>query len=328
MTTSHAWLVLLAAGGLGCGGGGQPPNVYGVDAGPDPAGAVDATPVRFIVMGDSGTGTARQRAVGAAVAQLCAAEGCDFVILLGDNLYPDGANDVTDPVWQTDFEQPYAGIDVPFYAILGNHDFGSNGMDWEREDVEVAYSAYSTRWHMPAPFYTLRRGPVGFLMLDTNRLLWNRTDDGDQRGWWPSAQAELAGSPWIIATGHHPYRSNGTHGNMGSYGGGTDSIAAENAGTDIKAFFDQYVCGQVDLYAAGHDHDREWLDAPEACGGTELVVSGAGGTAAHFERNETPFFWHDDTKAGFLYVVADATSLRGRFVDEDGVTAFERDLSK
>lgn len=307
--------------------------VVDVDAAAGGDGPGGNTTIRFAMMGDQGTGTAKQYAVGAALRNLCAAEGCDFVVLLGDNLYPEGALSVTDPIWQTRFELPYAGIDVPFHAALGNHDFGISGTDWEREDAEVEYTNHSDRWSMPHPHYNMRHGPVGFMMLDTNRLLWGMTDDGDQRVWYGPAFDAVASAPWKIAVGHHPYRSNGTHGNMGSYGGGDDSLppdstAREIIGTDIKAFFDELVCGRVDMYVSAHDHDMEWLNAPGECGGTELVVSGAGGTTSPFVRNDTPYFWHEDGPGGFLYVVADATTLTGRFVSQDGVTMFERTLTK
>ncbi|HUQ03686.1 MAG TPA: metallophosphoesterase [Kofleriaceae bacterium] len=312
-------------------GDGAPGDGAG-EAPPDAAAAFDAEAsggavVRFVMMGDQGTGTAKQYAVAAAIRQVCAAEGCDFVVLLGDNLYPDGADSTSDPVWQTAFEMPYAGLDVPFHAILGNHDFGRSGTDWEREDIQVDYSSVSPRWHMPHPHYAMLQGPVAFLMLDTNRLMWDMVDDGDQRLFWNDAYPAIANAPWRIAVGHHPYRSNGHHGNMGSYGGG-DSLAPQNDGASMKAFFDERVCGHVDLYVAGHDHDMEWLNAPEHCGGTELVVSGAGGTTAPFERAETPVFWHEDVEAGFLYVVADATTLHGRFIGQSGATLFERTLTK
>ena len=50
-------------------------------------------------------------------------------------------------------------------------------------------------------------------------------------------------------------------------------------------------------------------------------------TTALFSRADTPVRWQDATQAGCLCVVADATTLRGRFVDADGTTAFERTLT-
>ena len=63
------------------------------DAGPlaAPAQPSDAGQVvRFVALGDTGHGNADQTRVGDAVGALCAAQGCDFVVLLGDNFYPTG----------------------------------------------------------------------------------------------------------------------------------------------------------------------------------------------------------------------------------------------
>src|SRR5689334_9993322 len=46
--------------------------------------------VRFIAIGDSGTGEAEQYEVAASIATHCADFGCDFVLYLGDNFYPGG----------------------------------------------------------------------------------------------------------------------------------------------------------------------------------------------------------------------------------------------
>ena len=218
-----------------------------------------APPVRFVMMGDTGTATDQQRAVGKAVAELCARDGCDFVLLL---------------------------------AIPGNHDYGRSGMDFARVDAELAY----TGWRMPATHYALRRGAVGVIALDTTSLLWSDVSHGDQEAWWPDALAEVDDPPWLVVVGHHPYRSNGLHGNAGAYDGADDG---ENHGDTIARFVEAHVCGRAVAYVSAHDHDREWLDAPDACGGTELIVSGAGGAVGGFHRADTPALFQDASTVGF-----------------------------
>src|SRR6476661_6274103 len=63
--------------------------------------------VRFIAIGDTGKGNADQRRVAVAIRDLCAARGCDFVLMLGDNIYDAGVESTTDSQWQTKFEQLY-----------------------------------------------------------------------------------------------------------------------------------------------------------------------------------------------------------------------------
>jgi len=92
---------------------------------------------------------------------------------------------------------------------------------------------------------------------------------------------------------------------------------------------EELVCGNVDMLLSAHDHQRQWLD-PSLCAGTELVGSGAGGEVKELDdpaRN--PVLYQDGTSAGFLYVVADGTSLTGRFIDaETGAVVFERTLTR
>ena len=98
--------------------------------------------VRFIAIGDPGTGSEHQFAVGAAMAQVCEARGCEFVVELGDNIYLSGVSSAYDEQFETKFEAPYAGLDVPFFLVLGNHDnsFGpGEGSRNRRGDFQVDY---------------------------------------------------------------------------------------------------------------------------------------------------------------------------------------------
>ena len=68
--------------------------------------------------------------------------------LLGDNIYDSGVTSVTDPQWQTKFEIPYMGVNLPFYVVLGNHDYGGNGAGTEfdkalRDSVPGAGFSYT-----------------------------------------------------------------------------------------------------------------------------------------------------------------------------------------
>lgn len=315
-------------GGGGGGGGGEiPPDA--------PAGA---KAVRFIAIGDAGKGNADQRRVAIAMRDLCAAKGCDFVLMLGDNIYDAGVESTTDPQWQTKFEQPYMDVDLPFYVALGNHDYGGKllvdvagiGNEFDKGQVEVDYTQVSTKWHMPATHYTFTWGDVGFIVLDTNSILWGDTTYGDQAGWLPSALAQVAGKRWIFTAGHHPYRSNGQHGNAGDYDapellGVTvpNPLPIQN-GDAVKSFFEDHVCGIGQVYFSGHDHSRQWLDEPTALCGTELIVSGAGATVTSIQDRGNKAFYEDATEVGFLYVVVDGDTFTGEFYDGDGALDFSR----
>ncbi len=310
------------------GGGGQ----IQPDAPPPPE------PVRFIVIGDAGKGNADQRRVAMAIRDLCQQKGCDFVLMLGDNIYDAGVESVTDPQWQTKFEQPYSDVDLPFYVALGNHDNGGNliidvagiGNEFDKGKLEVDYTQVSTKWNMPATHYTFTWGNVGFIVLDTNALVWGDTTYGDQEAWLPSATAAVADKRWIFTAGHHPYRSNGPHGNAGDYDAPelagipiSNPLPIQN-GDAIKQFFDDNICGISQVYFAGHDHSRQWLDEPTAMCGTEMIISGAGASTTSLKDRGNAAFYEDATKVGFLYVVVDGDTFTGEFRDGDGALDFTR----
>jgi len=341
----HGLTLVLALTAAACGG--TPSSSLTGDAGlsdaapPEPP--PDAMPpppprVRFVAMGDTGEGNPDQRRVAVAIRDLCAARGCDFVLLLGDNIYDEGVSSLDDPQWQTKFEEPYRDIDLPFQTALGNHDYGGRllfpipglGNEFTKSDFEVMYSERSRKWIMPSQHYTFSYGHVGFIVLDTNSLMWADTSHGDQREWWPTALMELQGKEWLFVVGHHPYRSNGSHGNAGSYDapelGGVplpNPIPQLN-GTSLKQFFDEVVCGTGDVYLCGHDHSRQWLDAPDALCGTELIVSGAGSKVTNLRDHDNRSYYEDASEVGFLYVDIEGKRMTGGFYDADGNLDFER----
>ncbi len=300
----------------------------------DAAPAVDADtgptdPVRFVAIGDQGKGCAGgptdgQCKVAAGIKTKCDKDGCDFALMLGDNFYPSGAATVDDPVFQTYFEQPYANLNFPFYVVLGNHDYGSNGagLDFARGQVEVDYTQKSTKWKMPAKVYRQVFSNVEFFALDTHQImLGNDTDQRKDVASWLSASK----AKWKIGFGHHPYLSNGPHGNAGNYDGlGFLPGIIPAAGKNIKSFMDDIVCGKADLYFSGHDHSRQWMTG--TCAGTELAVSGAGASTTELKGSNATRFQKDTI--GFLYISIVGKTLTAEFLDAAGTVEFTRTLTK
>jgi hypothetical protein len=347
MRTAIATLWFAAAcsnAGGGSSGGGD--DTGGGDDAPPPGDATQppAKRVRFIAIGDTGKGNADQRKVAIAMRDLCAAKGCDFVLMLGDNIYDAGVESTTDAQWQSKFEMPYNDVNLPFYVALGNHDYGGSilgfdaggiGNEWDRGPIEVQYTQVSTKWNMPATHYTFTWGHVGFIVLDTNSILWENTTHGDQAAWLPTATMEVAGKDWLFVAGHHPYRSNGTHGNAGNYDAPElagipvpNPLPIQN-GEAMKDFFDDKICGLgAQVYFAGHDHSRQWLDEPSALCGTEMIVSGAGASVTELRDRGNKAFYEDASEPGFLYVDIDGDTFTGAFYDRDGNLDFTRTFTK
>ena len=70
-------------------------------------------------------------------------------------------------------------------------------------------------------------------------------------------------------------------------------------GKGVKDFMDANVCGQIDVYFSGHDHNRQWLDP--VCG-TEFIVSGTAAKHTDLEGRGNQTKFEDDNYGGFLWV--------------------------
>src|SRR6266540_2789547 len=122
--------------------------------------------VRFAVIGDSGRGDQAQQEVARQMVAWRAKFPFDFVVMLGDNIYPPRLPDD----FQKKFEEPYRPLldaGVTFYATIGNHD----------PDIELNYPKFNMDGHR---YYTFRKnerrleGLVGagvrFFVLDSRAL--------------------------------------------------------------------------------------------------------------------------------------------------------------
>ncbi|MBN94584.1 MAG: hypothetical protein CL928_11005 [Deltaproteobacteria bacterium] len=279
-------------------------------------------PVRFIALGDTGEGNDDQYAVAGVMKDVCAANGCDFALLLGDNIYDTGVTSLDDIQWQDKFELPYAELDFPFYAVLGNHDYGLLLPDEDKADFQVAYTAQSEKWTMPARHYLHTHQNIDFLALDTSAMYFASSLIElyeAQKGWLDEHLSAADPTRWRIAYGHHPYLSNGPHGNAGWYDGLTPEVP-NISGIALKELFDEHLCGRVDLYLCGHDHHREWLE--ETCQGTQFMVSGAGAKLRDFV-NDQDVHWGDDTTEGFAWFEVEGNSLTVQWWDMFGEMNYE-----
>jgi len=176
---------------------------------------------------------------------------------------------------------------------------------------------------------------VGFIVLDTNSIIWDNTTYGNQAQWLPTAMMEVSGKDWLFVAGHHPYRSNGTHGNAGDYDAPElagipipNPLPIQN-GDNVKAFFDDHICGLgAQVYFSGHDHSRQWLDeAPRLCG-TQMIVSGAGASTTAIQDRGNKMFYQDASEPGFMYIDIDGNTFTGSFYDRDGNMDFTRTFTK
>ncbi len=298
--------------------------------------SLPGTPLRFVVLGDTGAGNTTQFEVGKAIEDVCTARGCDFILLLGDYIYPTGVDGPTDAQFADKFELPYENVDATFYVALGNHDYGGGGAGYEYEKAgyQIEYSEYSEKWKLPAHHYGFKvvGGPatVDFFALDTNSMFYRLAFF--QKLWLRRVLDESTAN-WKIAFGHHTYKSNGEHGNAGNYDelGTMLGTTSEVTGQRIKEFFDEHLCGKVDLYLAAHDHSMQLLQ-PQC--GMELIVSGSGAKTTDIRMPRfNPWRWDSSRectgdpppatdgevhKAGFVYIeINNTTSMNVDFYLND-----------
>jgi tartrate-resistant acid phosphatase type 5 len=293
----------------------------GEDTAPEDTGEEPEEAVRFVALGDAGEGNSEQYAVADAIAVVCARDGCDFALYLGDNFYDSGVDDTSDSQWDEKFELPYAELDFPFYPVLGNHDYGGEGIGWElwKGSIYVDYTAKSDKWTMPDLYYSHTHGDATFYGLDTTQVFWGFGSDQES---WLRSELARGSATWTVAYGHHPYISNGPHGNAGYYEG-LEWLPIVN-GEAIEDFVDAAICGQVDLYIDGHDHSLQWPKS--TCTGTEFMVSGAGAKTTELSGSNAT--WFEQEIEGFVWIELKGRTMTGVYYDLNGAELYRRVVVK
>ncbi|HEY9848036.1 MAG TPA: metallophosphoesterase [Leptolyngbyaceae cyanobacterium] len=210
--------------------------------------------LRFVSIGDTGTGTRSQYAVAEAMAAYHHQNPYDVVVMAGDNIYNYGEIEKINAV----FEKPYQSLlkqGVKFYACLGNHDIVT-----DNGNAQVRYPGFNMQNRR---YYTFRRDAVQFFALDTN----NNADWQNQLVW---LEKELSNSdaPWKVVFGHHQIYSSG------HYGVNQPFIQT------LTPLFKKY---NVQLYINGHDHHYE---RTRSINGTTYLITGAGAGTRPVGRSE------------------------------------------
>lgn len=205
--------------------------------------------------------------------------------------YPNGLNATDDPLFDRSFVDVYSGkglSGVPWYAVLGNHDYGDgfwtlcendrNTDDCDRgpqHQLGDSLHRRDTRWNLPDRNYvkSFGGGLLDVFFIDTNPWI----DEYRNTEWSPWNKNILLAEDWReslstldqrlseskalvkIVVGHHPTRSNGDHGPNVELVEHLEPVLNEH---------------RVQIYFSGHDHNLEHLKTGDM--GFHQVVSGAG----------------------------------------------------
>jgi hypothetical protein len=180
--------------------------------------------VKFLVIGDSGTGDRYQYDVAAKIVETRARFPFEFAIMLGDNMY--GGERPIDFV--NKFEKPYKPLldeGVRFYASLGNHD----------DPSQRFYRPFNMDGRR---YYTFRKKDVEFYALDSTYMSPEQVN-------WLRDELERSDAKWKIPYFHHPIYSSGErHGSELDLQRVVEPLFLENG---------------VDVVFSGHEHFYERL---------------------------------------------------------------------
>lgn len=250
----------------------------------------DDSTVNLLFFGDSGKGTSDQMRVAKSMEKFCDEEKCDFVALLGDNIYPEGVSSVDDPQWDSKWWNPYKHLGLVFHAALGNHDYGGD------IQAEIDYSKKNKFWYMPYRYYQYKKSEVEFFVLDTEKF-------DSRQAEWLAESLDKSTAKVKIAYGHHPIYSYGMHG-------------------DNKALIRDLLPllrGKVDFYLAGHDHDKQVIESP---GDMPMFVVGTAAEVRSVKKGPKSAF--AASTLGFGYLTISAADARVRMIDTDLKVEFEK----
>ena len=269
--------------------------------------------VSFIALGDQGTGNYRQYQVAKGMGNLAKKKDLDFVMLLGDNFYRYGVESTDDRQWRYKFENMYRGSaleHIPFYAVLGNHDYGGN------EQAEIQYSQQrlgSGRWHMPAKDYVEYYGEVDsqpllkVIYLDTSPCA--REHENTVRK-LSALLTHSKPSYWTLVASHVPLRTGSS-----KY---FDQALVDLLVPVLKQF-------HVDAYLSGHDHNQQLIVKDQE---PAFIVSGTGGKHGDpLSSNFEPDLAFSNHEAGFVYTSVDQDSLNIEFYNSNEEQLYSKHLS-
>jgi predicted phosphodiesterase len=250
--------------------------------------AIDVQPpigkdsVKFLVIGDSGTGDRAQNETAAQMWKAHAVFPYEFAIMLGDNLY--GSERPQD--FAAKFERPYKPMldaNISFYAALGNHD-----------DPNQRY--YKNFGMGGKRFYTYQKKDVRFFALDSNYM-----DQDQQR--WLEQELSQSNSKWKIAYFHHPiYSSGGRHGSE----------------VDLRSIVEpMFIKYNLNVVFAGHEHFYERLKPQRGinyftAGGSAKLRSG------DITTNSSLTAKGFDTEQSFMVVEIDGDVMRFQTISRHG----------
>jgi len=281
-------------------------------------GIANGYPLNFMAVGDWGrNGEYNQVEVAKQMGNWGKANPNNFIISVGDNIYPKGVVSEYDPAWHYSFENVYTAhsLQVDWFSVLGNHDYAAD------PDAQIRYSKISRRWNMPSRYYTKEvslgegKGKALFVMIDTQPIIYDIKDQQPEKqlAWINQTLKEASADvKWKIVVGHHPYYTAGPR--MKNY----DTLAIRKA---MSKIFEE---NKVDIYLAGHDHSLQHL---KPSGVTHQFITGAGSELTPVTEG-VPYSKFQASENGFMYFSVSAEKIAVKVINLKGDVLYGTTLSK
>lgn len=265
----------------------------------------------FLAMGDFGSGNAVQRAVAAQMAEFAKSlkRPLTAVFAMGDNFY----GKLTPERFAPHFEEMYSKehLNCPFYACLGNHDYGPSydskqGPAKAQMQLDYAKNNPSSRWKMPAKWYAKEfpdaSNPLLKVIFLDGSMFEGALTPKEKMAQKRFLEAEIAKETkakwrWIVC--HYPLFSEGVHHDNTRLISEWGPLLNEH---------------NISLYVAGHDHNLQHLQVDGY--NNSFVVSGSGGASLYpIKRSGRGFA---QKISGFVHIHVGADNFDVQYITTTG----------
>jgi tartrate-resistant acid phosphatase type 5 len=250
------------------------PLLLGAAALPSRLIAAEPPPLSFFALGDWGrNGRHNQWEVARRMDRLPMTPRPHCIVSTGDNFYTLGVSSVDDPKWQGSFERIYGEEKIPWYAVLGNHDYGGS------IQAQLDYASRPGRWNMPhfsetAGPLTVRMPPAGatrqvdFFFVDTVAWIGKESFPFAQLGSSITYEQHKQQIAKLVAA----LRKSDAHYKFVFGHHGVHSVGPHGGHPRLKELDDVMRAHGVTAYVHGHDHCLYYVTH----NGMNYICSGAG----------------------------------------------------
>lgn len=278
--------------------------------------------IHLLALGDFGTANRSQELVARRMNEFAGTLGAPLtaVLALGDNFY----NHLEMERFGRGFEEMYSKehLDCPFYACLGNHDYGP-GYDSKqgpaKADMQLEYALRNpgSRWKMPAKWYSVElpsggKPLVKLIYLDSNFFEGALTPQEkiDQKRWLDAELKKETKAKWTWVVAHHPVF--------------TDDTKRQDSRRLITDWGPHFQANPISLYLSGHDHSLQHLQVEGYQ--PSFLVSGGGGAKLYETTKSARGF--SQAVLGFNHIHVNEERIAVQLIDAEGncLHSFERDL--